>query len=105
MIKEVGETVYKYTLRNREFFIHEGTVIERGTNKYVYFKAKSSTERYPKEMEFRVVCANGPSLWLTERDDELAKRILIEYEEQCVADLQKQIERKLQLIKSLKEGV
>lgn len=104
MVKTTGETVYKYTLRNGEFFAHEGTVVEGGSRKCVYFKAKSSTERYPKETEFGVVHTNGPSLWLAERDDELAKRIFIEYEEQGLADLQKQFERKTELIKLLKEG-
>lgn len=103
MVKTTGETVYKYTVRNGKFFFHEGAAIERGSRKCVYFKAKSSTERYPKEAEFGVVHANGPSLWLTERNDELAKRILIEFEEQGLADLQKQIERKAELIKLLKE--
>ena len=102
MIRKMGETVYKYTLRNGEIFVHEGMVIEQGSHKNVYFKTKGLTERYPKKTEFGIVHSSGPSLWLSDRDDELAKCIFVEYEERCLTDLQKQIERKLQLIKALK---
>ena len=99
---KIDQTVYQYTLRNGGLFVHDGTIIEDDDHKYVYFKDKKIKARCPSEEEFGVICTKGSSLWLTERNDELAKRIFIEYELQCVVDLQKQIDRKLELIKALK---
>ena len=102
MVKTVGETVYKYTLRNGAFFVHEGVIMEQGTRKCVYFEDKKSKARLPKDDEFGIVHADGPSLWLTDRDDELAKHIFIEYEENSIAELQELINRKTKLINVLK---
>lgn len=102
MTKNIGEIVYKYTLRNGKLFIHEGEIIERGIRKCVYFKDEKTTVRLPKENEFGICHSNGPSLWLADRDDELARRIFIEYEERGIAELQGMINRRTALINILK---
>lgn len=106
MIKNIGETVYMYTLRNEKFFIHEGTIIKQGIHICVYFKDEKRTVGLPRENKFGIIRTSGSGLWLVDRDDELAKRIFIEYEENRLAELQEQISRKTKLIEVLKsEGL
>jgi hypothetical protein len=54
--------------------------------------------------EFGVIRSNGPSLYLNKRDDELAKKLFIEFEEASLAALQKQVTIKTELIRNLKEN-
>lgn len=102
MIKNVGETVYMYALRNEKFFVHEGTITKHGTHTCVYFKDTKRTVRLPRKEDFGVIHTKGSSLWLADRDDELAKRIFIEWEENSLAELQELIDRKTKLIDVLK---
>lgn len=44
----------------------------------------------------------GPSVYFFERDDELARRILIDYEEERLRQLYQQVRDKLEAIKKLK---
>jgi hypothetical protein len=103
MTNVIGEIVYKYTLRNEKLNIHEGEIILDYCRKYVNFKCDSSRVRCPKENEFGVVHTNGPTVWMTKRDDDLVKRLFIEFEERKIAELQAQINTKTKLIKMLKE--
>lgn len=99
----VGKTVCRYNIKNGKFFIHEGVVTEGGRRLYVCFKDGTAKHICPKRGEFGKIFTSGPTLWLLERDDELAKRTFIEYEEQTSIELQKQIDRKRELIEMLKE--
>lgn len=106
MKRNVGETVYKYTLRKGKMFIHEGTVIEGLFNvKCVVFKDQSATDRLPCDDDFGKVDTKGTSLWLAERDDELARHLFVAYEEHSIAKLQEMINKKTKLIEDLKSGV
>lgn len=103
MFKDGKEILYFYTIKNGKLFVHEGTVKSMyDTRKRVCFSDRSSPRRYPNQ--FNVIDTTGPNIWLTERNDEAVKRIFIEYEEQKLAELEEQIERKKQIIKMLKEG-
>ena len=105
MNQATGEILYRYTVRNGKLFVREGRVVLRyGNLKFVYFTSSNSGTRYPRENEFGVISAKGPSVWMTERNDEFVKRLFIEYEEQKLVELQRQIVRKTELIKMLKEG-
>lgn len=104
MTNMTGILVYKYTVRNGKMFIHEGEVGTDGLRKLVYFD-DGRVGRYPKMNEFGVIRSNGPSLYLNKRDDELAKRLFIEFEEASLAALQKQVTIKNELIRNLKEYV
>ena len=44
----------------------------------------------------------GPSVYFFERDDELARRILVDYEEKQLKQLYQQVHIKLEVIKKLK---
>ena len=98
----INEHVFKYTVRNGKLFAHEGDIVMNGGHKYVDFKHECSRTRCPKTDEFGIVHTNGPSLWLTERDDKLAASLFIEFEEQKLAELQRQIVIKTELINALK---
>lgn len=99
-----GVLVYKYTVRNGKLFVHEGEVRTVGIHQNVYFKDNYQRTRCPKREEFGVILSNGPSLWLGERDDKLAKQLFIEFEEAGLAKLQEQINIKSELIRKLKEN-
>ena len=104
MYNVTGELVYKYVLRKGKLFVHEGEISIVGRMQNVYFKDRTPRVRCPKRDEFGVVQSDGPSLWLGERDDELAKQLFIEFEEAGLAKLQEQIRIKSELIKALKEN-
>ena len=100
-----NENVFKYTVKNGKLFVHEGNIIMSNGRKYVYFKHDSSRKMYPRENVFGKVCSSGQSLWLTERNDKLAASIFIEYEEQKLDELRRQINIKTELINTLKEDL
>ena len=103
MTKNVGDKVYKYTLKNEKIFVHEGIIVEDRVRKSVRFEDKKLRVRLPKDEEFGIVQVSGPSLWLTEKDDRLAKRIFIEYLENGISELQETINRRSKLVDLLKE--
>lgn len=104
MEEYVGKTVYRYNIKNGKFYIHEGVVTKRGRFKEVYFKDENYRARCPGRNQFGMVLTSKTTVWLLERNDELAKRIFIEYEEQKLNELQEQLNKKLELIKTLKMG-
>ena len=99
-----GDTIYNYVLRNGKLHIHEVKVIETGyKRKAGYFKDTNTTRSCPKVDDIGVILSSGASLWLLDRDDELAKRLFIEFEENGIARLQEQIDKKSKLVEMLKE--
>ena len=102
MIIKFGDKIYKYTVRNGKLFIHEGVVTEYRGRKFVYFEDSSPRTRCPKDEEIGMIRSNGPSLWLLEKNDELARRLFIEFEEKGLSELKKLIERKNELLNMLK---
>lgn len=97
--------VYHYSLRDGKFVIREGMVFGSEGNEYVCFKKSYFMERYPKEEDFGVLhTVENPNLWLTKRDDDLAKRLIKDYEESIITGLQKQINERIELINVLERG-
>jgi hypothetical protein len=103
MFKDGKEILYLYTMRNGKIFVHEGTVeLYTPTRRRVRFSDGSGSRCYPKHIG--VLDTTGPNVWLETRDDVLVRNKFIEYQEQQLDDLWKQIERKSKIIKKLKEG-
>ena len=103
---KVGDHLYLYTARNCKFHVYEGTVTEakrRYINRVVKFSNKTGFEFCPTERQIGHVLGGGPRLWLLERDDALARRLFLEYEEDKLLELEKQLARKRELIRVLKE--
>lgn len=105
---KVGDRLYLYTARNCKFHIWEGEVFERKGRYYgrlaVKFKNRTQMEMCPKETAIGHILGGGPRLWLTERDDALARKLFLEYEEGKLFELEKQVAKKRELIKVLREG-
>ena len=104
MTIEPGMKLYRYTVRNGKFYIHEGTVNDNGIRKVVNFTDCASKHRCPRIEDIGVVRNAGPSLWLIDRDDELAKQIFLDYEEYKLAQLRRLIDKKIEIIRMLREG-
>lgn len=93
---------YLYSLWNDQFTVTEGFIYILSGKRRVHAKF------YCEDRPSHVVVDPAPGvirqakLWLTERDDELAKRKLREYHEQCIEELEKKIaghEKKLDILK------
>jgi hypothetical protein len=104
---EIGPALYLYTARNGRFNVWEGVVVE---NKYRYwtkpvvkFAKRAQTEKCPNENEIGHIQSGGPRLWLTERDDALAKKLFLDYELGKLAELKRAMTKKEELIKVLRE--
>ena len=104
MTIEVGSRIYYYTLdRNAKIHVHECEVKLHG--KHMVVLVDEYRTKLLKTIDFDIVQANkSVRVWLKERNDELAKNLFIEYEEQSLAELQEQIKRKSEKIKILKGG-
>ncbi len=104
---EIGMTLWMYTARNGKFSVHEGVVTENKrrywTRSIVTFKTRSTFDFLPKDDEIGHI-VSGPKLWLTERDDALAKRLFLEYEEEKLEGLKRTMAKKEELIRVLREG-
>ena len=103
MTIEVGSKVYCYTLdRYANIHIHECEVGLRGKHEVV--QLDNYRCKILKAIEFEFVYATSCAVvWLTEKNDELAKRLFLEYEEKSLADLQEEIKKKSEKIRKLKE--
>lgn len=97
-----GTKLYRYTVRNGKFFIHEGVVNDNGIRMVVNFADGSFRQRCPRVEDIGIIRNTGPSLWLTDRDDELARQIFLDFEEAKLKQLYKQVETKIDIIKMLK---
>lgn len=106
MTFEVGTHLYRYTIRHNKFYIHEGIVNQCVNRKVVVFPNggfNHGSVRCPRPEDIGSIHSNGYLVWLTERNDELAKRIFIEYEEGQINRMEKLLAEKKEVIKMLKE--
>lgn len=103
-----GEKIYHYSIRYGVFTVKEGIIRRHNPNMsyhYPYVEFKYGRLMIPKMDEVGMVRSGGPSLWLFERNDELAKKLFIEYEEGYIENLQKDIDKRKELIGVIKEGI
>lgn len=100
-----GEKLYHYSIRFGKFTVKEGVVKEPEKYwGYPHVDFQGERRLAPRRDKIGVLRQGGPSLWLFERDDELAKKIFIEYEEKCIKKLQQDIDKRRELIEVIKEG-
>ena len=100
---EHGKILYRYTVSNGKFFIHEGVVNDCGTRLLVNFKDGGAALRCPRKEDLGKIRSVGHSLWMDHRDDSFARREFIYYESKKIVGLQKQIDRKVKTIEMLME--
>ena len=72
----IKEKAFIYSLRSGELEIHEGFIRETADPNYGYFITSTdiNPKRYRCSSKSGIIC--NTSLWLPERDDKLAKKIL-----------------------------
>lgn len=102
---EVGTKLYRYTIKNNKFHIHEGIVNQCVNRKVVVFPSggfNHSSVRCPRETDIGAIRHIGLTLWLDKRDDELAKKIFVDYEEQQIRKLEKQLADKREIVKMMR---
>ena len=105
MSKKVGEKIYMYTMMNGKFNVREGTIEEDECHrKFIVYPDFGRDSYYFRATRrgFGIII-NGITLYLEDRNDELAKRLFIEHEENDIAELEEKIGRKLENIKMLKD--
>ena len=102
---EPGTKLYRYSIRQNKFYMHTGVVNECLGRKRVVFidgGLNHSTVHCPRPEDIGVVRHIGLTLWMTERDDGLAKQMLIDYEEHQIHQIEKQLVNKKEIIKMLR---
>lgn len=97
--------LYKYTINRGKLHVREGVTNKIGDRMVVNFKDSADENlkaaNCPRIEDIGVIRSVGPTLWLYDRDDELAKQKFIEFENQKIELLLKQIDKKLRIIKCL----
>lgn len=98
----VKHPAYLYSLWNDQFTVTEGFVyIFSGTRRdHAQFDCRERTDYVVVDPIPGTI--RQAKLWLLERDDELAKRLLRKYHEDCITDLKKKVqghEQKLDILK------
>ncbi|MBQ1189666.1 MAG: hypothetical protein IIX57_04560 [Lachnospiraceae bacterium] len=102
MLIEPGVKLYRYTIRNGKFKCQDGVVDEVNGRMRVIFDGGASSARCPKDNDIGIVRHVGPSLWLCEKDDELAKQIYLDYEKHRLISLRRQIGKHAEIMNMLK---
>ncbi len=98
----ISYPAYLYSLWNDQFTVTEGTVVICSGNRRAHAKFDCDTKREYIVVDPAPGMIRQAKLWLHERDDELARRLLREYHEECIADLKKKLhshEQKLDILK------
>lgn len=98
----IKQPAYLYSLWNDKFTVSEGYVyiITIKTRAHAQFDCPNRPDYVVVDPAPGVI--RQAKLWLLERDDELAKRLLVEYHEGCIEDLKKKLrghEQKLDILK------
>jgi hypothetical protein len=98
--KVLKEHAYLYSCWSGHLIVYEGIVYEghSGSNQTGQFKTK--TKRFLCAYEPEVV--HNSVVWLGGRNDDLAKKILTEYEEKSIKELQDKIKNHQSKIEMLK---
>lgn len=105
MIRDCGYVcdATKYCFRDNKLTIHEGTIAKTPYGgKMFSFTKNGSMMQTNFKITFGVI-TNGTTLYLSERDDELAKELFLEHLENRVAKLQNDLNKSLESIKLIQE--
>lgn len=101
-VREEINTGYVYSMWSGRLVMYRGTA---------YTSIHEGLANFITESGKRLQCSVEPNVvynaivWLVERDDEFAKRILIDYEEKQISKLQEKIDNHRHKIRLIEEGV
>lgn len=104
MVIKAGDLLYKYTLHLNGLVLQVGAVEDCGKKKYIHFDIDTEPEGFPGYKNINRVWKDGKTLWLYERDDELAKRLFTEFGVDHIAALQKEIDETGEMITKIRRG-
>ena len=102
---EPGTKLYRYSIRRNKLCMHTGVVNECLGRKRVVFVdggINHSTVNCPRPEDIGVIRHIGLTLWMIERDDELAKQMFIDYEERQIHQIEKLLAGKREIVNMLR---
>ena len=76
-----------------------------GLRTCVNFRDGTTAVRCPRAEDIGVIRTVGHSLWMLERDDDLARRKFIAFEEKKIEELEKHLAWKRNVVEMLKSGM
>ena len=97
-----GDILYRYTLRNGKITVYEGEVTRYMGRYDRVCLSNGDNVLIPKSFG---VIQHGVTIWLTKRDDDLARRMFIEHRESRLAKLLESIDNERKIIETLKAGL
>jgi hypothetical protein len=100
---KLNTILYRYTVHNGKLIVREGIVSNYGLRTCVHFTDGSTAVRTPRPEDIGVMKPVGHSIWLTERDDEKARRMFIEFEERRIVELEETLRKKREVVEQLKD--
>lgn len=104
MTINVGSLLCKYLIVDGKLVVREGIVEEHaGRCKMVNFGPDIEAEKIPRYKDLGRVWKGGETLWLAERNDELAKELFIDYWEDRISELKQEIDEANAVIKLIKK--
>lgn len=110
MVKELKRMKgYLYSIWSGRLRVFEGEVVtvER---KYDSYGIRKQSSYFLVNAKKKVTCGEEPGViynkmvWLTERNDDIGRKLLIEYEEVCIEQLKEKIDNHKYVIKLLNEA-
>lgn len=99
---KVGDKVYSYSVKQTGLIIKEGVITDQCNRGYIVEFEDSTWNIIERKYKVGTV-TTGVRLWLTVRNDELAKNLLLKHEQDNISKLQETIERSKKRIELIKE--
>ena len=103
MANKTGKHLYWYTMRDGYMYSYKAVVTGFYGEKVVMFDSGYRTE-CPDNSEIGVVNSTDLSLWLTEQDNVLAKRLFVEHVEKCLDRQVKKVKKIADLLETVKRA-
>ena len=99
---KVNTILYRYTTKDGKLIVREGIVSNYGLRTCVHFVDGSPAVRAPRSEDIGTMKPIGHSIWLTERNDDKARNMFIEYENRRIAELEETLRKKREVVDMLK---
>lgn len=100
---KVNTILYRYTVKDGKLIIREGIVSNYGLRTCVHFVDGTPAVRTPRPEDIGVIKHVGHSIWLTDRDDDKARKMFITFEERRIGELEKTLIKKREVVSRLKQ--
>ena len=102
MVINEGSIICRYTLTDAGMNVEEGIIDGTGQHMYADFGTGKAPVKFPGYRNIDRVWKDGKTLWLTERNDEEAKRLFTQHYVGLITELQRQIDEAAELVKVIR---